>query len=107
MLGDNKMNQITQEPMLIGLKALWKEISDRKYQNIEGLKAETTEEEYWDMLEVLPPLKMNNGCFYMSEFQTGDLTEKHWKENGKFYCQIVDFRKEFPKMSNKEYNYMR
>ena len=33
---------------------------------------ETTEEMYWDMLEVLPPLRMRRGAFLMSEANHSD-----------------------------------
>jgi len=90
-----------------GLKALWKEISKRDYEKIEGLKAEISEEEYWEMLEILPPLKHNKASFFMCEFLTRDLTMQFWKEEGKYYAMVVDFRKVFPKMTDEEYDLIR
>ena len=90
-----------------GLRELWKEISRRDYKDIEGLKSQISEEEYWEMLEILPPLKHNKSSFFMCEFQTGDLTTQFWKEEGRYYAMVVDFRKTFPKMSNREYSLIR
>jgi|TARA_Y100000294_G_C8562531_1_gene339595 hypothetical protein len=95
------------EQVFCGLRALWKEIDKRAYRNIEGLKAEITEDEYWEMLEILPPLKHNAASFFMCEFLTGDLTTQFWKEEGKYYAMVVDFRKSFPKMGDEEYGLIR
>jgi hypothetical protein len=80
-----------------------KEISKRDYQNIEGLKAEITEKDYDYFLNVLPPIEWKGNAFYMSEFYTGDLTAKFYKKGSKYFVEVVDFRKEFPKISDKEY----
>jgi hypothetical protein len=87
------------------LRGMYNEIDKRGYRNIEGLKAEITEKQYDDNLNILPPLKWQGGTFYMSEFLTGDLTTKFSrdKKTGKYYAEVVDFRKEFPKMSDEEY----
>ena len=95
------------EQVFCGLRALWKEIDKRAYRNIEGLKAEITEDEYGEMLEILPPLKHNAASFFMCEFLTGDLTTQFWKEEGKYYAMVVDFRKSFPKMGDEEYGLIR
>ena len=93
--------------VLNGLRTLWKEIDKRKYINIEGLKAEISKDAYWEMLECLPPLKMNNGCFFMKEFLTGDLTTQFWEEENKYYAMVVDFKKMHSNMNDEEYYMIR
>jgi hypothetical protein len=55
---------------------------------------EITEELYWDMLGCLPPLQMGQNFFIMSEFLTGSFTRQFFKKNGKFYEQIIDYRRQ-------------
>ena len=69
-----------------------KEISKRNYENILGLHAEITEKEYWHFLECLPPLKYEGNGFYMSEFLTGNLTHFFYKKDGKFFCEVREFK---------------
>lgn len=58
---------------------------------------EITEEQFDEMLSVLPPLKWgsNRGVhsFFMSEFQSGSYTHQYAKIGDKYYSKIVDFRK--------------
>jgi hypothetical protein len=63
------------------------------YEGIEGLKAEITGEDYMEMLEILPPKKMDGQTFYMSEFLSGDLTTKFSKVDGKYFAEVVDYSK--------------
>jgi hypothetical protein len=95
--------------MINGHTEIWDEIHKKNFENIEGLSAEITQEKYFDMLEVLPPLRMTEDgkCFYMCEFITGDLTMKYWHDGDKYFCMVVDFRKEFPKIGDKEYMMLR
>ena len=46
---------------------------------------EISEERYYDMLEVLPPCKYENGKFHVSERITGDLVSWFKCDGGKFY----------------------
>lgn len=58
----------------------------REYEN--GLVTdwqEITESRYFEMLEVLPPCKYENGRFHISERLTGDLVAWFKREGGKFY----------------------
>jgi len=95
--------------MMNGLKVFHDKIHELDYEGIEGLDAEITEQEYMDMLEILPPIRMSEdcSCFYMCEFLSGDLTTKFWSMDDKYFCMVVDFRKEFPKLTNKEYMMLR
>ena len=56
---------------------------------------ETTEEEFYAHLEMLPPLKWGtiNGVemFCMSEFDFGPYTTQYARVNGKHYCATVDY----------------
>jgi hypothetical protein len=69
---------------------LWKEIKKRDYDNIRGLKAKITEEQYMDMLEVLPPLKMGNGWFIMSEGISDGMYMKYFHG----YCEVIKLEDE-------------
>jgi hypothetical protein len=95
------------EQLLVGLKALNQEIDKRDYENIEGLKAEISEEDYDFLLNVLPPVDWNGDTFYMSEFLVGDLTTKAYKKDGKYYAEVVDYRKEHPQIAEAEYRLLR
>lgn len=55
---------------------------------------EVTEEQYDEMLCVLPPLRWTRGVlesFFMSEFWTGTYTTMYASFNGKFYQKMVDY----------------
>ena len=58
---------------------------------------EITEERFYEMLNVLPPLcwtqHKNVEIFCMSEFYTGSFTDQyaHDKNTGKFWCKLVDY----------------
>jgi len=84
-------------------KELNDEITKRGYSNIKGLKAKITEDDWYHFLEVLPPLKYKGNTFYLIEFLTDDLTHKFFKEGRQYYCSVIDFREEFPNMTDKEY----
>lgn len=66
----------------------------RKYLLSDG-PAEITEDEYNEMLNVLPPLNWctKNGVemFCMSEMYTGSYTTQYAKHNGKYYRKMVDY----------------
>lgn len=55
---------------------------------------EISEDEYYENLNVLPPLNWGaiNGIemFCMSEFYTDSFTTQYAKHNGKYYCKMVD-----------------
>jgi len=56
--------------------------------------SEISEQEYYNMLEMLPPLKWgNNGgisSFFMSEFLTGSITSQYAECGDKYYTKTVD-----------------
>ena len=52
---------------------------------------EISEDLYFDMLGCLPPLKMGEKYFIMSEFYTGTYTRQFFKRDGKFYMQMIDY----------------
>jgi len=51
---------------------------------------EITEDDYFEMLEILPPLKMGQNYFIMSEFFTESYTRQFFKKNNKYYTQMID-----------------
>lgn len=56
---------------------------------------EITEEVYFEMLEVLPPLRFTQNGFIMSEFYTENYTTQFFKKDDKFYGAMIDYtRKE-------------
>lgn len=59
-----------------------------------GEPREITEEKYWEMFECLPPLKMGESYFIMSEFFTGSFTSQFFKKNDKYYQQMIDYRRQ-------------
>jgi len=66
---------------------LSKEIKKRDYNNILGLRAKITEEEYWYFLEVLPPFKMLKNGFILSEALSDNLYYQ-FTENP-YMCEVV------------------
>lgn len=46
---------------------------------------EVTEEFYYDNLEVLPPIWLENGCFMVDEPYLGDIYYVYGKKDGKYY----------------------
>jgi len=58
-----------------------------------------SEEDYYDMLEVLPPLRWGNNkgvqSFFMSEFTSGSYTNQYAKggteDEPKYFCKQVDY----------------
>lgn len=54
---------------------------------------EITESEYEEMLGILPPLKMTSSGFIMSEFYTDSYTSQFYKQNGKYYMAMIDYKR--------------
>lgn len=76
------------------MKELQAEIKKRDYNLILDLKAEITEENYYYFLEVLPPLKMDDHSFILSEALSDNLYYKFFREANKYYCQVVELEDE-------------
>ena len=54
---------------------------------------EISEDDYYEMLECLPPQKMGQNYFIMSEFFTGSYTSQFYKKDGKFYHKMIDYKR--------------
>lgn len=54
---------------------------------------EITEDDYREMLEVLPPLEMGKNYFIMCEFFTGSYTSQFYKKDGKHYHKMIDYKR--------------
>lgn len=76
------------------MKELSAEIKKRDYNLILDLKAEITEEDYMYFLEVLPPMKWVGDSFLLSEALTDNLYYRFFKEENKYYCQVVELEDE-------------
>ena len=72
-------------------KQLQAEIHKRDYENIEGLKAEITEQEFNYFLEVLPPLNWLENSYLLSECLSENLYLKFSRLNNKFFCEVVRY----------------
>ena len=68
---------------------LIKEIEKRDYNNIRCLRAKITKERYYDTLEVLPPLMMNDNSFVLSEALTDNLYLKFVRNGNGYQCEVV------------------
>ena len=68
--------------------------AERKKMLSDPLKR-ITEEQYWDALEVLPPLHHErlDGCerFCMREFYTNTYTTQYFHSKEGWFCRMVDF----------------
>ncbi|MBR4663912.1 MAG: hypothetical protein IKO93_08560 [Lentisphaeria bacterium] len=69
--------------------------AERKKMLADPLKR-ITEEQYWDALEVLPPLhyeRLDGGCerFCMREFFTATYTTQYFHSKEGCFCRMVDF----------------
>lgn len=66
----------------------WKQ--DRyDFNALVGQKWEIPEYVYWEFLEVLPPVGIKNGAFYMSEMLTGNLTSRYSQEGDKYFHEYA------------------
>ena len=77
------------------MQNLLNEITKRHYQNIIGLKADITEEDYYYFLEVLPPIYSKQGGFMCLEAEThlpnGDAVRLWFhRETEKYMCEVVN-----------------
>ena len=69
--------------------------AERKKMLVDPLKR-ITEKQYWDALEVLPPLhyeRLDGGCerFCMREFFTATYTTQYFHSKEGWFCRMVDF----------------
>ena len=76
IIGDEELNEINAEYR----KSL-----------CEGTFKEITQEHYWEMLEVLPPVDYANGRFFISEFYYASVTDQYAQIGGKYYSKRVDY----------------
>lgn len=64
------------------------------YKEMEGPWKETTEDQYWDQLECLPPTRWtkfgstNDEFFFCSEAQSGHMHSIYAQYKGKYYCTV-------------------
>jgi len=81
-------------------KELSAEITKRDYNNILGLKANITGEDYYYFLEVLPPLKMGQNWFILGEALTDERYYKFIEDPKEkiFICEIVQIEEELQKI---------
>jgi len=56
-------------------------------------KLEITKNNYYYFMEILPPLKYTDKGFIMSEFLSGDYTNYYYKENNKYYIELIEVDK--------------
>ena len=66
----------------------WEEfdgINEKYLDSLCGKWKEITEEQFDDMLNVLPPMRWSNGGFYMSERYTADVTGYYQQIGDKYY----------------------
>ena len=73
----------------------WKEFKEREREYLlDNTLKEITEEKYYEMLNVLPPIYdvVIDGVemFCMCEMHTGTYTTQYAKYNGKYYSKMVD-----------------
>lgn len=73
----------------------WTTFKEREREHLlSDTLTEITEERYWEMLNILPPILdvTINGVemFCMSEMYTGTYTTQYAKYNGKYYSKMVD-----------------
>ncbi len=67
-----------------------------------GEEWEIDKETYWYFWEVLFPLAMANGCFWMSEFSYGTVTGRYRKQGDRYFASEQDVRTDplFPRKDN-------
>lgn len=54
---------------------------------------EISEEEFDEMLEILPPLRFTSHGFVMSEFYTESYTSQFYKHGNKYYMAMIDYKR--------------
>ena len=97
----SKPDERVEHKMFKTYEELRAEVRKRDYQDIKGLKAKITEEDYDNFLNVLPPLGWKKNTFYLSEFLSGDLTYNFSRVGKQCYCDVADFREEQPELQEK------
>jgi hypothetical protein len=74
---------------------------DYNFDNKIDLWTEISEENYWDQLECLPPLKFNGGNFLIMEALTGNFHACLMKVNNRYFGKYVNkFLVDYPKFEN-------
>lgn len=66
----------------------------QKEKHLTGIIHKSTESEFWEMIEVLPPLNWQRGTvetFCMSEFMVGPYTSQYGCYNGQYVSKMVDY----------------
>lgn len=97
--GATKSNK---EKLFKSFKELRDEIQKRDYNNILGLKAKVTQNNYMYFMEVLPPMQQTADSFIQSEALTDNLYYKFYRKevaskNGvkiQYYCEVVKLEDE-------------
>ena len=59
-----------------------------------------TEQDYNDMLNILPPLKQESGRFFMGEFEIGSWTTQYVIYENEYFERIVDYKDESTWITN-------
>jgi hypothetical protein len=80
--------------ILKSFKELKDLINKRDYNNILGLKAKITQEDYYYFLEVLPPIQSTPNSFILSEALNDNLYYKFSNIQGVYYCEVVELKDE-------------
>ena len=68
-------------------EVVWPMIHAAQDEKYLGDVSEVSKEDYWEMLEVLPPLDYNGTHFCMSEMQTDTITAHYGKQRGRYFHQ--------------------
>lgn len=88
---ENYIKQYTEELKTIKVIDILDYKKEQEKNMLTGPQ-EITENDYWEMLEILPPLKMGKNFFIMSEFQMDSFTRQFFKKAGKYYTQMIDYK---------------
>ena len=91
----DKPEPVSREEHFLRLNA-WRDTPEWKagaydFNQLVGQRWEVTREIYWEFLEVLPPVGMSGGSFYMSEALTGNIRSKYIEEGDRYFHEWTRF----------------
>ena len=84
-----QLNAYSKDPDYLALKTC----EDRAayFERQIGRRWEIDAAIYEEFLDMLPPLGWRGDSFYMSEFTSGDITNKFTREGDRYFCEVATY----------------
>ena len=85
---------VKQKLVFKSFKELRDTIDKRDFNNILGIKAKITKKDYYNFLEVLPPMKMTSNSFILSEALSDQLYYQFSNTTEGYFAEVVKLEDE-------------